>query len=55
MARNFGNSNYIDLSGSIDSISVSYVVNPECSFDGVSSQPGVCWIPSMGIFFVLLL
>ena len=52
MARMFGNSNYIDLSGPTD----SSIVNPECSFVGVSSQPGVCWIPSIGkCVFVMLL
>ena len=50
-----GNSNYIDLSGPADSISVSSVVNPECSFVGMSSQLGVCWIPSIIFFFVIVI
>ena len=33
MARMFGNSNYIDLRDPINSISVSSVVHPECSFE----------------------
>ena len=53
IARMFGNSNYIDLSGPTDSVSVSSVVNPECSFVGMSSQLGVCWIPSIICFFLL--
>ena len=48
MARMFGNSNYVDLSDPIDSVSISSIVHPECSFVGVSSQPGVCWTPSIG-------
>ena len=52
MARMFGNSNYIDLRDPINSISVSSVVHPKCSFVGVSSQPGVCWISLIGKFFL---
>ena len=44
----FRNPNYIDLSGPIDSVLISSISNPEYSFVGVYSQPGVCWIPSIG-------
>ena len=38
----------------IDSVSDSSVVHPEYSFVFVSSQYGVCWIPSIGNFIYLL-
>ena len=52
MARNFGNSNYIDLSDPTDFVTVSSVVNPDFFFVDVSCQLGVCWIPSICKFFL---
>ena len=48
MAWMIGNSNYVDLNDPVGSVSTSSAVNPEYSDMGTSSQPSVCWIPSIG-------
>ena len=50
-----GDSNYVDLSVPVNSVSSSYVVHPECSIVGESCQPGVCWIPSICKLFCFVI
>ena len=51
MDYEYGN---IELSGSVDSISISFIVNLDCSDIGVSCDPDSVWIPSTGNFFPIL-
>ena len=48
MDNEYGN---IELSGPVDSISISSIVNLDCSDVGVSCDPDSVWIPSTGNFF----
>ena len=41
----------IELGDPVDSFSISYIVNPECSNAGVSYDLDSVWIPSTGNFF----
>ena len=49
MDNEYGN---IELSGPVDSISISSIVNLDCSDVGVSCDPESVWIPSTGNFFL---
>ena len=49
------NSDYADLNDPVGSVSISFVVHSECSVVGVSSQSGVCWIPSIGKLFCFVI
>ena len=48
MDNEYGN---IELSGPVDSISISSIVNSDCSDVGVSCDPDSVWIPSTSNFF----
>ena len=41
----------IEPSGTVDSIYISSIVNPDCSDIGLSCDPDSVWIPSTGNFF----
>ena len=41
----------IEPSGPVDSVSISSIVNLDCSNIGVSCDPDSVWIPSTGNFF----
>ena len=47
MDNEYGN---IELSGPVDSFSISSLVNLDCSDVGVSCDPDSVWIPSTGFF-----
>ena len=48
MDDEYGN---IEPSGPVDSISISSIVNLDCSDIGLSCDPDSVWIPSTGNFF----
>ena len=48
MDDEYGN---IEPSGPVDSVSISSIVNLDCSDIGLSCDPDSVWIPSTGNFF----
>ena len=48
MDNEYGN---IELSGPVDSFSISSIANLDCSDIGVSCDPDTVWIPSTGNLF----
>jgi len=50
MDNDYGN---IELSGPVNLISISSIVNLDCYDVGVSCDPDSVWIPSTGNFFTL--
>ena len=47
MARTDHDSDCIDLTDPVDSLSISSVVHPECSVVGVPFHPDSIWFPSI--------